>query len=308
MTKEDEVFKVREILKRRLALSSRLMRKLKDRGGVTVNGAGVKLNSKLKAGGLLAVRFPEEISGFEPEPIPISVIYEDDDLLIIDKQAGFVVHPTKGHPAHTVANGVMHHMLERGEAYRIRFINRLDMDTTGVLLVGKNSYSQHSFARQAARNAGKDSVNAEGDVEGNESAVEKKYLAVVNGAITEEEGAVNLPIGKEDEDRVKRAVLAGGHPATTRYRVLERFSGAYTLLELVIETGRTHQIRVHMAHIGHSVVGDALYGRSSPKLIERQALHAASLSFPHPRTGKTMKAEAPLPEDIERLLQRLRSH
>ncbi|MDR0571142.1 MAG: RluA family pseudouridine synthase [Clostridiales Family XIII bacterium] len=299
MKEGDEIHKVREILRRRLNLSSRLLRKLKNGEGVTLNGGPVRMNAKGSPGDLLGVAFPEEASSFEPEPIPIEIIHEDEDFLILNKQAGLVVHPTKGHPAHTVANGVMRHMLDTGALFKIRFVNRLDMDTTGVLVIGKNAFCQDDFFRQAEA-----------------GAVAKTYLAVVEGLVEEEEGVIDLPIALEREGAVRRAVREDGFPSATRYRLAERFrptvgAGAraargFSLLELALETGRTHQIRVHLAHIGHPVVGDSLYGRPAPWLIERQALHAARLSFRNPRTGEPMDVEAPLPEDMARLIEGLR--
>jgi 23S rRNA pseudouridine1911/1915/1917 synthase len=283
----DAGLKIKELLKRRLQISTRLMRKLKNGAGVTCNSLPAPLNAKVQAGDRIAVSFPRESSGFEPEPIPIRVIFEDADLLILDKQPGFVVHPTKGHPCHTIANGVMRYMLETGESYKTRFINRLDMDTSGVLLIGKNAYSQEDFTRQAA--AGR---------------VTKRYLAVVTGRMEKDADRIDLPIDKAEADQVKRIVRADGFPSVTRYQVLERFA-AHTLLSLELQTGRTHQIRVHLAHIGHPVLGDALYGRPAPRLIERQALHADSLHFDHPRAKERVRACAALPADMEALLKRL---
>jgi 23S rRNA pseudouridine1911/1915/1917 synthase len=288
VTEADEAFKILEILKRRLGMSVRLMRRLKQGGGVFCNGVPARMKDRARAGDLLAVVFPGESSGFEPENIPIRVVYEDADLLIVDKQAGLVVHPTKGHPAHTMANGVMRYMLDRGETYKIRFINRLDMDTTGLLVVGKNAYSQEEFARQSA--AGR---------------VRKCYTAVVTGVPEADEGLIDLPIGKAADDSPRRCVCADGFPSLTRYRVLSRFNG-YSLVNLELCTGRTHQIRVHMAHIGHALVGDALYGEPAPRLIGRQALHAAELAFEHPAAKTPLRVCAPLPEDMERLIRELR--
>jgi 23S rRNA pseudouridine1911/1915/1917 synthase len=256
------------------------------------NGLPVKMNARAAAGDVLTVIFPEEESGFAPEPIPIRVVREDADLLAVDKQAGLVVHPTKGHPAHTIANGLMQRMAERGERYKIRFVNRLDMDTTGLLLVAKNAYSQEDFARQAAANR-----------------VVKRYETIVTGLVRADEGRIALAIGKEAEDGLRRIVRADGFPSETRYRVLERFAcgRGYTHLGIELMTGRTHQIRVHLAHIGHAVVGDALYGETAPLLIERQALHAAKLVFRHPRTGEDLRLAAPLPADMAQLLERLRA-
>lgn len=288
LKKEDEELRIREILKRRLGFSSRLVRKLKIQGGVELNGAFTKLFEKGRVGDTLTVDLPEETSQFEPEPIPIQVLYEDSDLLLINKQPGFVVHPTKGHANHTIANGLMQYMIDTDQAFKIRFINRLDMDTSGVLLIGKNSHCQDDFTRQASENL-----------------VEKKYLAVVHGWPQEEEGTVDEPIGLAQEDQVQRIVRGDGYPSVTHYRVLSRYEAGFSLVELLLETGRTHQIRVHMAHLGHPIVGDVLYGTQEEALIGRQALHARSLSFVHPVKGGPMTAEAPLPEDMLCLLEKL---
>jgi 23S rRNA pseudouridine1911/1915/1917 synthase len=282
---EDQGLPIKELLKRRLGLSSRLLRKLKQDEKVFLNGEPVKMFEKGKAGDCITLSLPEETSGFIAESIPIEVIYEDDDLLAINKQPGYVVHPTKGHPSHTIANGVMSYMMTKGDSYKIRFINRLDMDTTGLLLIGKNSHCQDDFARQAA--AGR---------------VEKRYVALVQGHLTLDEGTINLPIGKPIDDQVKRAVIPEGYPSITHFRVIERYKKPYTLVELLLETGRTHQIRVHMAHMGHPVVGDALYGGEAVWMIERQALHAVRLDFDHPVTGERLSLQAPVPEDMRALM------
>lgn len=285
----DKELPVKELLKRNFGFSSRLMRKLKANDCVEINGALVKMHERGNPGDRITVFLPKEKSGFEPENIPISVIYEDDDLLIINKQPGYVVHPTKGHPCHTMANGIMNYMLENQKHFKIRFINRLDMDTSGLLAVAKNSHCQDDLQNQMLENR-----------------VIKKYLAVVKGIVREEEGTVDLPIGLEQEDKVRRAVVKGGFPSVTHYKVLERFEKGYTLLEIILETGRTHQIRVHMSHIGHPIVGDVLYGETSVWLIERQALHAVFLSFRHPVTNRFMELEAPVPEDMRMLLEKVK--
>ena len=288
--KENEKeLRIKELLKRNFGFSSRFMRKLKANDCVRLNGAPVKMNEKGNPGDRVTVLLPPENSDFEPEKIPISVIYEDDDLLIINKQPGYVVHPTKGHPRHTIANGIMNYMLENGKHFKIRFINRLDMDTSGLLAVAKNSHCQDDLQNQMLENS-----------------VIKKYLAVVRGIVGEESGTKNLPIGLEQEDKVRRTVVEGGFPSVTHFKVLERFPKGYTLLEITLDTGRTHQIRVHMSHIGHPVVGDALYGETSVWLIERQALHASFLSFRHPIINRCMEFEAPLPDDMLRLLEKIR--
>lgn len=283
----DQGLPIKELLKRRLGLSSRLLRKLKQDDGVYRNGEPVKLYEKGKLGDLITLSLPSESSGFEPEPIPIQVIYEDDDILAINKQPGYVVHPTKGHVNHTMANGIMHYMLEKGDSYKIRFINRLDMDTSGLLLIGKNSHAQDDFARQAGL-----------------GLVEKRYMALVEGVMSDDRGTINLPIGKPVDDQVRRAVLSGGSPSITHFEVRKRYKG-YTLVECALETGRTHQIRVHLAHIGHPVLGDSLYGPCTSELINRQALHAARLDFNHPATGARISIEAPIPEDMAAILGNL---
>lgn len=285
----DKELPIKELLKRNFGFSSRLIIKLKANNGVMLNGIPVKMNEKgHNTGDTVTVCMPEEISSFEPENIPVAVIYEDDDLLIINKQPGYVVHPTKGHPCHTMANGIMKYMLDQNMQYKIRFINRLDMDTSGLLAIAKNSYCQDDLAKQMAENY-----------------VMKKYIAIVKGALEEEEGTIDLPIGKEVEDQVRRAVMENGSPSITHYRVLERYKKGYSMMELILETGRTHQIRVHLSHIGHPVVGDVLYGETSVWLIERQALHAGCLSFRHPVTKQFMEFEAPLPEDIQLLIKKI---
>ncbi len=288
--KESEVgLQVKELLKRNFGFSSRLMTKLKVHNCVKLNGQEVKLYVKGNPGDRISVCLPKEKSDFEPEQIPISVVYEDDDLLIIDKQPGFVVHPTKGHPIHTMANGIMNYMIENNKNFKIRFINRLDMDTSGLLAVAKNSHCQDDLSKQMGENK-----------------VLKKYVAVVKGILEEEEGTIDLPIGKEAEDQVRRAVVEGGYPSVTHYKVLERFEKGYTMVELVLETGRTHQIRVHLSHIGHPIVGDVLYGEASVWLIERQALHARSLSFFHPVTNERLTLLAPIPKDMEALINKIK--
>ncbi len=280
---------LRTVLKKRMGFSSRLLAKIKQGGVVFLNGAPALLYEKGRPGDEIRVRLPEEKSAFLSEEIPLEILYEDADLLALNKQPGVVCHPTKGHTHGTIANGVQRYMEERGEAYKVRFINRLDMDTSGVLLLGKNGHAQDDFTKQSGK-----------------GLVEKRYWAVALGLVEEEEGTVDLPIALEAEGALRRCVRADGYPSVTHYRVLERFDRGCTLLELRLETGRTHQIRVHMAHLGHPVLGDQLYGGMGPGLIARQALHAKSLSFPHPVTGERLRIEAPLPADLRELLCKLR--
>jgi 23S rRNA pseudouridine1911/1915/1917 synthase len=186
----------------------------------------------------------------------------------------------------------MKHMQGLQESYKIRFVNRLDMNTSGVLLIGKNSHAQSDFTAQAGQ-----------------GGIIKKYVALVSGIVAADSGTINLPIGLEAAGEVRRTVHDAGRPSVTHYRVMERFdsisgyggeiAGGFSFLELELGTGRTHQIRVHLSHIGHPIVGDELYGREYPGFISRQALHASSLRFRHPTTGESMDVEAPIPEDMQ---------
>lgn len=292
VTKEDHENQrqVKDLLRRGFSFSSRLRTKIKKADTVRLNGKPMRPFWIPEEGDVITVALPpEEPSHYEPEDIPVNPIYEDDDLLVINKAPGYTVHPTKGHPCHTLANGVMKYMEETGQSFRIRFVNRLDMDTSGLVVLGKNAYVQDKFVEAMHK----------GDVS-------KIYIAAVKGILEEDEGTVDAPIGKAVDDEVCRAVVEGGKKSVTHYRVIERFEKGYTLIELRLETGRTHQIRVHMNYIGHPVVGDFLYGGDAPWLIDRQALHASRLIFDHPVTGRKLDLSAPLPEDMESLLNKIR--
>ena len=280
---------IKDILRNELGFSKRLRAKLKNNPQlVRLNGVEGAGWIPLKTGDQITIDFPQEVSNFVPENIPLDIIYEDDDLLILNKQAGIVCHPTKGHPIHTISNGVQHYIDTNKREFKIRFINRLDMDTSGVLAIAKNSHSQDAVVKQMKLNL-----------------VEKKYLAVVKGIIEEDLGTINQPIGQPDPLLVQRGVVGDGDECTTHFKVVSRYSKGYTLVELLLETGRTHQIRVHLAHLGHPIVGDHLYGEDEPFLIERQALHALSLSLKHPVTGSPMVFQAPIPKDIAKLIDLL---
>lgn len=286
---EDEGIAYKELVRKNFTFSSRLITKLKQNDLVYINNDSVKMYLPAHAGDVISIMLPEEKSDFIPEPIEITPVFEDGHLLIINKQPGYVVHPTKGHPLHTMANGIMKYMLDTNQSFKIRFINRLDMNTSGLLAVAKNSHCQDEFTKQMKENK-----------------VVKRYKAIVKGILTCDSGTVDAPLGRPDPERVERGVMEGGQPSVTHYKVLERYSNDYTLVELLLETGRTHQIRVHMSHIGHPVLGDHLYGGENPWLIERQALHAAQLSFFHPVTGEPVTVDAPLPQDMLMAIEKLK--
>lgn len=294
VTAADGELTVKQILKRRMGFSSRLLRRLKTEGKVMRNGSEVRLFADVIEGDVIQVDLPEEKCSFIPQDIPIEPVYEDDDMLVINKQPGIVVHPTKGHPVGTIANGLMRYMEQTERSFKIRFVNRLDMDTSGLLMIAKNSHCQDTMMKQMKHDN-----------------VEKKYTAIVHGLISEDQGTVDLPTGRPDPDDVRRWVMEDGYPSVTHYQVMNRFQdpeaegGGYTLIRLRLETGRTHQIRVHMAYTGHPLVGDTLYGHADPDLIGRQALHASSLTFLQPVSGEPISCEAPLPEDMRLLIEKL---
>lgn len=291
VTTEDEGLEVREIMRNYFDFSSRLRNRIKREKLVTLNGIQTPGWIRTKAGDVVKVVLPDEKSNFEPEDIPVYPVFEDNDILIINKQPGLIVHPTKGYPSGTVANALMHYMQQTDQSFKIRFVNRLDMDTSGLLVIAKNAYCQNDYTNQMKANT-----------------VEKRYISIVCGILESDSGTIDLPIGRPDPDNVARGVMEGGAPSVTHYKVIERFYDQnYTLVELLLETGRTHQIRVHMSHIGHPVLGDWLYGGVNEELISRQALHAARLTFTHPVTKKRMVLEAPLPKDMQKVLNILRS-
>ena len=307
-TEKDSGMLLKEILHHRLKISSRLMKSLKVKGGIFLNGERAGVRHKVAAGDAVAVVYPEEESYFEPQDIPLDVVYEDEDLLVVNKQAGLIVHPTHNFMDGTLANALAFRMQQQGKVYKPRFVNRLDMYTSGLIIVGKNAHCQDVLTRMMAENR-----------------VEKKYLAIVHG-IVKEQGTVDHPIDKDPNHKARRMVTENGYPSVTHYRpvetfdtpVLEEVSGpsfsgikGYSLLELKLDTGRTHQIRVHMTHIGHPLVGDELYAQlygygKDPEWMPRQALHAAFLSFEHPADGRTLELTADIPKDMQDCLTLLK--
>ena len=286
VTQEETGLTINQILRQNYKFSSRFRTKMKYQSLVDLNGTPAPGYLRPEAGDVIGVRLPEEKSDFTPENIPLDIIYEDDDLILINKQPGIIVHPTKGHPEHTIANAVMYYMQESGQVFKVRFANRIDMDTTGIIIVAKNANAQNDLANQMRHNS-----------------VIKRYKALVEGIIEEDHFTIDLPIGRPDQISIQRTVMEeGGKDALTEVSVLERFYseefGPHTLVEVILHTGRTHQIRVHLSHIGHVIAGDELYGGRTD-LIPRQALHAFHIEFTHPATGEYMTFETDLPEDIK---------
>lgn len=271
------------------------VQKLIGQGMVLVNGAPAAKNYRLRAGDAVGVELPDpEPLEAVPQDIPLDIVYEDRDLLVVNKPKGMVVHPSPGHYSHTLVNAVLFHCKGRlsgiNGVLRPGIVHRIDKDTTGSLLICKNDRS-HQILAGALK----------------EHSITRRYHAIVHGNLKEDTGTVNAPIGRHPVDRKKMSTKApGGRHAVTHYKVLERF-GDYTYIECKLETGRTHQIRVHMADIGHPVLGDAVYGPAKcPFKLEGQTLHAKILGFIHPSAGEYMEFDAPLPEYFVSLLERLR--
>lgn len=276
-------------------ISRSYLQKLFRDGEIRMNGKAVKASAKTLAGAEIVFAIPEpEEPEILPEDIPLDILYEDDDVILINKPKDMVVHPAAGHYTGTLVNGLMYHCREGlsgiNGVLRPGIVHRIDKDTTGVLVVCKNDRAHNGLAEQLA-----------------EHSITRKYRAIVCGNLKEDEGTVDAPLGRHPQDRKKMAIVrSGGKRAVTHYRVLERF-GKYTYIECQLETGRTHQIRVHMASLGHPLLGDEVYGRGkSPFKLEGQTLHAMVLGFIHPTTGEYMEFQVPLPEYFESLLEKLR--
>lgn len=267
---------------------------IKD-GHVTVDGRSVKPNYKLSAAETLVLVIPEpqelEIAA---EPIPLDIVYEDPDVIVVNKPRGLVVHPAPGHYSGTLVNGLLHHCQDLSGingVMRPGIVHRIDKDTSGLLMAAKNDLAHNGLAAQLKAHT-----------------VNRKYIALVHGNVPHDNGTIDAPIGRDPKDRKLYTVTEkNSKHAVTHFLVLERF-GDYTLVELKLETGRTHQIRVHMKFIGHPLVGDPAYGLSKSRgvVMEGQALHAAVLGFEHPRSGKWLEFEAPMPDDMQRLVDVLK--
>ena len=264
-------------------ISGRLFRKLYKGKKVLVNGRFQRKNLELEKGDVVSLLMEDEIENILPEKMEIDIVYEDYDLLILNKAANMVVHPTKSYQTNTLSNGIAYYFKETNIKKKIRFVNRLDMDTTGILIVAKNSFSHQQMALQFENNS-----------------IEKKYLAVVQGIIEDDEGLIDLPIGREENKSIRKMVTEDGQEALTKYKVLERYNMA-TLVEVQIFTGRSHQIRVHMDYISHPIIGDSLYNMRS-EYINRQALHSYYLKANHPRTKNQIEFKASMPLDMVNLI------
>ena len=274
--------------------------RLLEEGAAQINGAAAAKNYKLRVSDIVTLEMPPvKETEIGAEDLPLSIVYEDEDIAVIDKPKGMVVHPAAGNEDGTLVNALLYHMGDRlsgiGGEKRPGIVHRIDKDTSGLLVIAKNDFA-HTILSEGLKT----------------HSIDREYMAVAIGNFKDDGGTVNKPIGRNPRDRKKMAVVAGGREAVTHYHVAERFHG-YTVLALKLETGRTHQIRVHMASIGHPLLGDTVYGGGGTKfekqqgdLLVGQTLHAYRLTLTHPRSGETMTFESPLPAYFETVLEKLR--
>ncbi|MCS4487798.1 RluA family pseudouridine synthase [Streptococcus sciuri] len=262
-------------------------------GMILVNNQTQKAKYAVKIGDVISYELPkEEVLDYQPENIPIDIIYEDKDVAVVNKPQGMVVHPSVGHTSGTLVNALLYHIKDLSTingVVRPGIVHRIDKDTSGLLMVAKNDKAHQSLAKELKK---KKSL--------------RQYVAIVHGNLQNNCGVIEAPIGRSDKDRKKQAVTAKGKPALTRFQVLERF-GNYTFLKLTLETGRTHQIRVHMAYIGHPIAGDPVYGVRKTLSGHGQFLHAKTLGFTHPTTGELMTFSVDAPAIFQETLEKLRN-
>ncbi|AVP55038.1 RluA family pseudouridine synthase [Clostridium tetani] len=280
---KEEECNIKEYLKYQLKISGRFIRKSARNGRIKVNGNRVNLRYILNKGDHIEIDLDKnESQNVEPEKMELDIVYEDEDILVINKNPGIVVHPTKSHPRGTLSNGILYYFEDKGENCIVRLVSRLDRDTSGLIIIAKNQFAHMALARDM-----------------NKDTFKKFYLAIIHGKLTKKEGTIDLPIYRPEDSSLKRVVDQKGQRSITHYKVVEEFKDA-SLVEFLLETGRTHQIRVHVEHLGHPIIGDSLYGNEDDTMyINRQALHAYKLVFPHPRTGEILELSCDIPSDIK---------
>lgn len=285
--------KLREYLKREMGISTRLIRSASIQKRIFINNEVVKMNRVIKNGEIIKIDLEkEESQNIAPEKIDIDIVYEDEDILVVNKKPFMVVHPTKTYQSGTLANGVINYFMESNQNCIVRLVSRLDMNTSGLIIIAKNQFSHGMLSKAMSENK-----------------VEKRYLAIVHGIFKEKQGTIDKPIYRPEgiENGTRRVVDERGQRSITHYKVVEEFSDS-SLVECKLETGRTHQIRVHLSYLGHPIYGDVLYGDGDNEvdLIERQALHAYGLDFKSPRTEKELSLRADLPDDMKELIDKLK--
>lgn len=283
----NKYFNVKEVLKAKFSMSDRLLLKLKKLDKIYLNGKVTSVNHPIVENDLIECHldYDEDNSNIVPTKIPINIIYEDEAYLVVNKPAGIPVHPSMDHYTDSLANGVIFYFNQIGLKKKIRPVNRLDKDTSGIVIFAKNEYIQECLIKQMK----------------NKQFI-KKYIAIVNGNLDNLEGIINAPIARKENSIIERCVSETGDTAITHYKVLKR-NDNFDVIECILETGRTHQIRVHFAYLGHSLLSDTLYGVSSP-LINRQALHAYEVEFIHPITKQKVKYIADIPDGFKNILKK----
>jgi 23S rRNA pseudouridine1911/1915/1917 synthase len=281
---------VQEILTGAMGVSRRMIQRLTRAKGLQHNRKPAWLNAKVRAGDVVAARLqPAESSGLQPVAMELAIVHEDAEVLVVDKPPFLLVHPTTPQQDRTLAHGVAWHLRESGVHAAVHPVHRIDRDTSGLVLFAKTAHAHHRL-----------------DLQLRAGEIGREYLALVDGVMAEDRGVIDAPIARDPRNPTLRVVRAGGEAAVTRWEVVERYPAA-SLVRLELETGRTHQIRVHMLHAGHPVLGDRQYGRRGLRTIERQALHAERLAFVHPSSGERLALEAPLPPDMRTAVELLQS-
>ena len=296
---EDNGKRIDVFLSEKLEVSRSGAAKLIESGNVELNGKAVAKNLKIKTGTVFEVALPEPVpSEAVPQNIALDILYEDDDLLVVNKEKGMVVHPAAGNPDGTMVNALLYHAGDSlsgiGGVMRPGIVHRIDKDTSGLVVIAKNDMAHMALSEQLK-----------------DHSLYRVYNAVIIGNLKEDKGTIDAPIGRSLRDRKKMAVVAGGRDAVTHYEVLRRYEG-FCLVKCILKTGRTHQIRVHMAHVGHPLLGDEVYGNGKNKfecqnrtILGGQCLHAAEIGFIHPRSGEKMNFRTELPEYFKCILDKL---
>lgn len=286
VTKEFEGMTIKDYLQQVHSFSRRILKSIKlDGGAIYVNNIKQTVRYRLKVGDSLTVHLPPETIGLRMEPIqmPLTIKYEDEDIFILDKPANIATIPSQKHPINTIANGVLAYYKEQNLPYTVHVVTRLDKDTSGLVLIAKHRYS-HSILDRVIK----------------EGKIKRKYTAIVHGHLKNRTGIIDAPIGRKTDSIIEREVRKDGKEAVTHYQVIQQFAN-YAMVEIELQTGRTHQIRVHFSYIGHPLIGDDLYGMKS-NIITRQALHASHLCFDHPFKEKRIAIESNIPQDMKQLL------